>query len=203
MKVARISAVAVAACGVVIAFVLPDVVTGLTIVWKIMAFLGIPFWMAVFWKRGNRYGLWASLLVTTSVALVTQALGWGLAEQILCYLPAGVLSFIAASLLTRPEPEEQLRAFYTLLHTPVGEEQRLIDAGIPIILTGQSMASQNKTPETSLEEQGHSLLLVDLFSLRRTFSFRKYRVDILGFVAATVLILVIIGSGLFLSRLGS
>lgn len=203
MKVARISAIAIAGCGVLIAFVLPDVVTGLTLVWKLMAFLGIPFWMAVFWRRGNRYGLWASLLVTTTVALVTQALGWNLADQILVYLPAGVVAFVAGSLLTRPEPEEQLRAFYTLLHTPVGEEQRLADAGIPIILSGQSERSPTNAPHGSLEEQGHSLLLVDLLNLHRTFSFRKYRVDILGFIAATVLILLIIGSGIVLSRLGT
>ncbi len=67
LRVGRISSIAVAVAGVGFAFLLSDVVTGLTIIWKITAFLGIPFWIAVFWQRGNRYGLWASLAATTAV----------------------------------------------------------------------------------------------------------------------------------------
>jgi Na+/proline symporter len=203
LRVGRISSVAVAAFGVVCAFLLADVLTGLTIIWKITAFFGIPFWLAVFWQRGNRYGLWASLGVTTIVAVATQALGWTLADQIAAYLPAGVVSFIGVSLLTPPEPREKLKAFYFLLHTPVGEEQRLKDSGLVAVLEGHSVASPSTTPGVPLEDQGHSLLVVDLLSLARRFSFRRYRVDILGFAAAALVILGIIAAGMLVARLGA
>jgi Na+/proline symporter len=202
LKVGRLSSIAVAISGVGFAFILPSVVAGLTIIWKLMAFLGIPFWMAVFWQRGNRQGLWASMVVTAAVALATDALGWNLAQQIAAYLPAGVAAFIIASLLTRPEPLEQIRSFYLLLHTPVGEERRLKEAGVEAILMGQSSPASEETV-ADLEAHGHSLLLVDLLRLPRTFSFKKYRVDILGFLAALGLVLIIIVAGILLSRAGS
>jgi Na+/proline symporter len=203
LRVGRISSIAVAVVGVGFAFLLSDVVTGLTIIWKITAFLGIPFWIAVFWRRGNRYGLWASLAVTAAAALGTQALGWNLADQIAVYLPAGIIVFVLVSLLTPPEPEEKLKAFYLLLHTPVGEEYRLAEAGVQPVLQGKSVASPSAESGVPLEQQGHSLLLVDLLSLRRKFSFKRYRVDVVGFLAATILILAIIGSGILLARIGS
>lgn len=203
LLVARWSSFGVVGSGIVVAFLLSDVVSGLAIIWKIMAFLGIPFWMAVFWRRGNRYGLWVSVVVTTSLSLYASSLGWGLADQIALYLPAGVLSFIVASLLTRPEPEEKLHAFYTLLHTPVGEEHRLVAAGVKSILDGSSVGADKKDATKSLEEQGHSLLLVDLLSLHKTFTFKRYRIDLLGFLAATAMILAIIGLAVLLSHLGT
>jgi Na+/proline symporter len=199
MKVARYSSFGVVAAGIVVALLLSDVVSGLAIVWKIMAFLGIPFWMAVFWRRGNRYGLWTSVVVTTSLSLYTNALGWGLADQISLYLPAGVISFVIASLLTKQESEERLHAFYTLLHTPVGEEARLAQAGVKSIMEGSVAGPAGQEAGRSLEEQGHGLLLVDLLSLHRTFSFRRYRVDLLGFLAAAAMITAIIALAMLLS----
>lgn len=203
LRVGRISSIAVAAFGVICAFLLADVLTGLTIIWKLTAFFGIPFWLAVFWKRGNRYGLWTSLIVSSALAITTQALGWRLADQIAVYLPAGIIGFIVASLLTRPEPEAKLREFYFLLHTPVGEEERLRKAGVHAVLEGQSVASPAGRPDVPLEDQGHSLLVVDMLSLFRRFSFQRYRVDILGFIAAAILILCIIGGSILFARIGA
>lgn len=203
LRVARWSSFGVVGSGIMVAFLLADVVSGLAIIWKIMAFMGIPFWMAIFWRRGNRYGLWVSVAVTTSLSLYANSLGWGLADQIALYLPTGVVTFIIVSLLTRPEPEEKLHAFYTLLHTPVGEEHLLAAAGVKPILEGSSVGAERKNATKSLEEQGHSLVLVDLLSLHKTFSFKRYRVDVLGFLAATAMILAIIGLAVLLSHLGT
>ncbi len=57
------------------------------------------------------------------------------------YLPAGIATFIVVSLLTRPQPKKQLDNFFMLLKTPVGEEQKLIDAGVPIIYQGSNKAN--------------------------------------------------------------
>ncbi len=203
LHIGRISSVVVALTGVGCAFLLPSVVAGLAIIWKIMAFLGIPFWMAIIWRRGNRYGLWASILVTTAVALGTEAYGWTLADQIAAYLPAGVVAFIILSSLTPPEPESNLRSFYLLLHTPVGEEERLEREGVEIVLKGEAVPPSSQDDGVSLEERGHSLLLVDLLRLPSTFSFHRYRVDIIGFCAATLLIVAIIAAGVILSRIGA
>ena len=40
----------------------------------------------------------------------------------LFYLSTGLISGVAASLLTRPEPESQLDRFYVTINTPVGQE---------------------------------------------------------------------------------
>jgi Na+/proline symporter len=57
------------------------------------------------------------------------------------YLPAGVLALIVVSLLTPPPPSKQVDDFFMLLKTPVGQEQKLIDAGVPIIYAGSSSAN--------------------------------------------------------------
>jgi Na+/proline symporter len=202
LSVARWSSVCIVIAGILLAFLLQDVITGLKLVWRIMAFLGIPFWMAMMWQRGNRYGLWASLLTTTILSLWTEAAGWTIAQQIALYLPAGVLAFVAVSLVTPPEPGERTRAFYMLLRTPVGEEWRLKEAGVEILLEGESVAPVGSGTRKSLQDEGYSLLLVDLLSIFKTFSLKRYRVDIVGFLAATGLILSIIGIGVLLSSIG-
>ena len=163
--------------------------------------------MAVIWKRSNRYGVWASLIVTIFVTIITGpyfsfGLGWELEYQIAAYLPVGFITFIIASILTKAEPEEQLNKFYTLLHTPVGEEAKLKEKGIEIILEGESDDGEDVKSDLPLEERGHSLLLVDLLSLHKKFSFKKYRIDITGFGWAVLFVIAIFAIGLITAGLG-
>jgi Na+/proline symporter len=211
IKVARLSSVFIVLGGVVFALLLPSVVAGLKIIWQITAFFGIAFWMAVIWRRSNRYAVWGSLIVTILSSLYVGkyfgfGLGLNLAWQITIYLPLGFLSFIIISFLTKPEPKEKLDKFYTLLHTPVGEEYKLKEAGIDVILDGVPVnkISDEKKEEkkSSLEEKGHGLLVVDLLSLKKKFSFKKYKIDVYGFAAAILLVVVIIFIGLFTASLG-
>jgi hypothetical protein len=104
-------------------------------------------------------------------------------------------------LLTSPEPSEKLRGFYALLHLR-GEEWRLQEAGVEVMMGGEGAQKPEEQRRTSLEESGHSLLLVDLLSLHKTFSFSKYRVDVTGFIAALLIVLSIIGFGVVLSGIG-
>lgn len=138
LTVARLSSLLVVAGGVGIALYLPTVLQGLELIWRVTAFLGVAFWLGVIWRRANRYGAWASLIVTAGLAFGTAALGWSFPQQVAVYLPLGLASMIVVSRLTRPEPEDRLNAFYSLLHTPVGEEARLREAGIEIVLEGGS-----------------------------------------------------------------
>jgi Na+/proline symporter len=211
LKVARYSSFFIVIGGVAFALVLPNVVEGLKIIWQINAFFGIAFWMAVIWRRSNRFAVWVSLFVTALSSLYVGkyfdfGLGLSIAWQITIYLPLGFLSFIITSLLTKSEPEEKLNKFYTLLHTPVGEEYKLKEADIDIILDGvpvEKAAEAKKVNEfSSLENEGHGLLIVDLLSLKKKFSLRRYRIDIYGFAAAILLVILIIGIGLFTASLG-
>ncbi len=141
LKVARYSSFFIVIGGVGFALLLPTVVAGLKIIWQMTAFFGIAFWMAIIWKRANRYAVWTSLIVTIVSSLYVGkyfdfGLGLSIAWQITIYLPLGFLSFFIVSLFTKPEPKEKLDKFYTLLHTPVGEENKLKEAGIEMILDG-------------------------------------------------------------------
>lgn len=202
LAVARWSSIFVVALGIAIAFLLANVVEGLKILWTIMAFMGIPFWMAVFWKRGNRYGFWASVVITSAAYFITRSFGWSYPAQIAAYLPTGTLAFVFASLMTRPEPEEKLRGFYLLLDTPVGQEYKLREAGIDIVHDGVGEDSL-KSQSTASEENEQALILVDLFKVFKTFRFKRYRMDILGFLAASVLVGLIILLAVLLGRIGA
>jgi hypothetical protein len=41
---------------------------------------------------------------------------------------------------------------------------------------------------TSLEEDGHASLVRDFLKLYRTFSWKRYRIDLLGYLAAWLLV---------------
>jgi Na+/proline symporter len=51
-------------------------------------------------------------------------------------LPVGVASLILGSLVTRPPPRKQVDDFRLLLKTPVGQEDKLIAAGVPVVYSG-------------------------------------------------------------------
>ena len=228
LRVGRASSLAVVVIGVATALSLESVISGLEWMWRLMAFLGISFWMAVIWRRANRYGAWASVIVTALLSLLTTHLGWSFPAQVALYLPAGFLSLVVVSVLTPREPESALNAFYSLLNTPVGEEHRLRLAGIETIherepdvsgipLTmpaasaegvptragasataraaegtgGARRTAGRQIPlldDAPAAKRGASLLLVNLLSLPARFSWRRYRVDLIGFLAGWAIV---------------
>ncbi|MCB9210663.1 MAG: sodium:solute symporter family protein [Ignavibacteriales bacterium] len=208
LKVARIASTIIVIGGVTIALTIPSVVQGLKYMWMITAYFGIAFWMAIIWKKSNRYGVWASLVTTLLATFATGpyfsfGLGWSLEYQIAVYLPIGFITFIIFSLLTNEEPKEQLEKFYTLLHTPVGEEYKLKEKGIEILLEGQSeVNTEINKDDISLEEKGHGLILVDLMSLGEKFRFNKYSIDIKGFGIAILFVLAIFAFGMLTANIG-
>lgn len=197
LKVARISSFFVVAIGVGIALYIPSVVEGLFLIWKIMAFLGIAFWMAIFWKKANRYGAWSSMIITAILAFTTDYYGWSFPEQVALYLPIGFATMITVSFFTRSEDEQKLNAFYSLLNTPVGHEERLETAGISV---SDNDEQEERIPEVVTEkavplldnklalEKGEGLLLVDLLKLGKTFSIKAYNVDLKGFGISWVIV---------------
>lgn len=158
------------------------------------------------WRKANRYGVYASLIASFGAMLVTGdyfywSLNWSLPAQILVYLPAGFIAFIIVSLLTPSEPKAMLDEFYLLLRTPVGEEYKLKEAGVEIILEGD--AADEVRGDESLLEKGQSLLLVDLLQLKEKFSLKRYKIDVAGFGYAVLVVLAILMLGFVAAGIGA
>jgi Na+/proline symporter len=214
LTVGRLSSVAVVALGVATALLLPSVLDGLEWIWRFMAFLGVSFWGALFWRRANRTGAWASVVAMFACALATSPVvlgdaAWSFPAQIALYLPVGVAALVAGSLLTRPEDDGLLNTFYSLLRTPVGMERRLREARIETIheVDAPAAAQAGGTRESALEpsigdpapdrvpllspeparETGQALLLADLPRIGR-FDAAHYRTDLRGFALAWAIV---------------
>ncbi|MCD6346543.1 MAG: hypothetical protein J7L96_03885 [Bacteroidales bacterium] len=153
------------------------------------------------------------------VSLYTEkVLDLTLPYQIMAYLPMGIVTMWLVSLLTPREPSEKLRQFYTLLDTPVGQESRLRDEGVDIKLEGISVSRKQKAESISQKVRGErekgkgrkqdagigddGLILVDLLSLRSKFSWKRYRVDIIGFAVASLIVGFLLLMMIFLAQLG-
>jgi Na+/proline symporter len=94
------------------------------------AFWGIAVWGGILWRRCNGYGAWAGILGSVGIwAYCNYELGLELQDMIVWYLVGGVLLMIVTSKSTPALSEPALDKFYDFMHTPVGQEQDLIDKG--------------------------------------------------------------------------
>jgi Na+/proline symporter len=165
----RVCGLFLVSLGVLLAFQLNRVATALTMLLGFSSIMGVVVWGGVLWRRANRYGAWASVAVLFSLWGILGPIGmimnhafarhgrmlptwvglYGdekfLPQLMVRSLPGGVLALVAISLLTKPPPAKQVDDFFLLLRTPVGEEQRLIDAGVPIVYAGSTQ--QNRLEE--------------------------------------------------------
>jgi Na+/proline symporter len=203
VQIGRIAGIVVVAGGLVFAYSFDSVVQGIKEGWKITAYMGIAFWAGVMWRRANRWGTIASVISMAIIGNYTHhVLNWPFAWQAASYLPAGLLCMIGFSLATREEPAGKLHAFYTLLQTPVGQEEQLHAQGIEIKLD----AAPPKHPPHPLiagkSDPGDRLLIVDLLHLPKTFSWRHYRTDLLGFAIAALIAALTIAVVVWLAGLG-
>ncbi len=206
LQVARLASVVIIIGGVIVALTIPSIVRGLILQMFLTSYFGISFYMGIMWRRTNRYGVWASVIVAFLTNLIVGPylpFGFQLSVpgQIAVFLPAGFIALIVVSLITKSEPKEKLDTVNALLHTPVGEEFRLKEKGIEIKFEGESKREAG-TNDLALEENGHSLLLVDFLSLHHKFSFKRYRVDIVGFGIALLFVLGIFAVGLLAASVG-
>lgn len=160
--VGRFSGLVIVVFGVLMASYIPSVVQALAVFWAISSLTGVLMWVGVLWRGANSVGGWASflsmLVVWVPLGPAGRAIGsligmaggtvpewlgmWAsqdhLQHLVLAYLPLGIIILVLVSLLTRPKPEKELDDFYTLIKTPVGQEGRLIEAGIPIVYAGDT-----------------------------------------------------------------
>jgi Na+/proline symporter len=168
LLIGRLSGVAITLGGVVYAvFFIQRVLYSFLLTETMATFVGIGILGGIIWPRANRWGALASLLAAMGVNF---GLYWVRGDRLDHWDPnvfgialaAGTAALVAASLLTRPEPEEPLRAFFRNLETPsdTGEDGK------------QAAAS------------GRQLLVPNLLQLRRGaagFGWRHaYRDDLSG-----------------------
>ena len=149
VRVGRVVAGAVVLFGILFAYELESVVTGLEIFWKVAAMMGIAFWAGLFWRRATSAAAWASTLVSFGTLLFTEKVQlfghtvWDfnarlagslpdfmlwegklyLPWQMIFYLAAGLITLVVVSLATRREAREKLDPFYACLRTPVGPDE--------------------------------------------------------------------------------
>ena len=211
LLVGRLSSIVTVLAGVSFACFLGSVIDGIVQIWKLMAYIGLAFWFGILWKRTNRYGVWSSTLVMIFLSLFSEFyLNWTLPNQIVLYLAAGIVTIYLVSRMTRPEPAELLQKFYTLLHTPVGQESELERLGIEIKLKG---VSDKQVPANKChwlvrllrlnEYPSDGLVLVELPEFFRKFSWSRYRTDILGFTSAVIIVAAMVLGMLILSYIGA
>ncbi len=169
----RLAGVSMTCLGVVFGLYVGNVLQAFLFTETIAAFMGVSMFGAVSWRRANRHGAFASLVVSSAIffwltwqdfgsLLQWEAANFGIA------IVAGFGALAIVSLMTPPEPAKNLDPFYKRLHTPTYFDE----------------ATQKEMPVT---EPGHELLFVHLFDLRLSEGpgpfYRRFRHDINGLLA--------------------
>lgn len=182
LTVGRFAGITVTAAGVVVGVLLTNVLQAFLFIESIAAFMGVSMFGAICWPRANRWGAFASLLVSWSLFLVLTYQEFGVflrweAANFGIAIVAGFLTLIVVSLLTKPESEDRLLAFYERLNQPTESDPR----------TGE---------EKPVTEPGHDLLFVHLFDLQLgrglKHFYRRFRVDLKGLTFAFGVVVFII-----------
>ena len=191
LAVARISGVVLTLFSMGMVYVMPNVLDALLQSDRLAAFMGVPFLAGLIWKRANRAGAFCAFALGMTMNLTLSLYRHGNitewhADIFLISLGASLVGLVVGSLLTRPESEESWAALQARLHTPASVE----DA------PQHEIASRAREAEA----QGEGLLLVDLLHLPRLFSFRRYRIDLIGFCWALVVVLILISGALLIAR---
>lgn len=172
--VGRFAGVSMTALGVVFGLYVDSVLQAFLFTETIAAFMGISLFGAISWRRANRWGALASLMISSltffwltwnqfAALLQWDAMNFGVA------LVAGFVALVAASLVTPAESASRTEPFYARLNR-------------------QTRFDESSGQEIEVHEEGNDLLFVHLFNLRLSEGlgavYRRFRVDINGLVLA-------------------
>lgn len=135
LRSSRLASIAFALIVIPLSYAFTDVPQAMRFIFKSVPLMGISFFLAILWKRANRYGALASFITALGAVLWSQiGLGWGgdagLPKTILLYVGLGTLAGVVVSLLTPAEDRSRTERFFLLLRTRIGDEQVLRDAGL-------------------------------------------------------------------------
>jgi Na+/proline symporter len=174
LLVGRLSGLIVTGLGILFGFYVESVLEAFLFTETIAAFMGISMFGAMCWKRANRYGAFASLLVSSAVFFTMTQMQFGDflrwdATNCAIALAAGFSALVVVSLLSKPEPSSLTDPFYQNLDTQTKLDEK----------TGE---------EVPASEEGDELLVVKLGDLRLHEGpmkfYRRFRIDINGLLIA-------------------
>ncbi len=176
LRMGRYSGLVLSVLAVFFAFSIKRVLYAFLFTETIAAFMGIIFLGGLIWKRANRFGAAASIIVSFTLYYVINFLNTGDLKLIYDWKPApfglamaaGFLVFWLVSILTRPEDAAQNEAFFDRMRRKSDATTRDTDGNKPLA---------SKT--------GDDLLLLDLPGWMKKERwkgfFRRYREDLAGF----------------------
>jgi Na+/proline symporter len=179
----RYSGLGLSALGVLFALSIKNVLNGFLFTETLAAFMGIIFLGGIIWKRANRYGAAAAVIVALSVYYIVNYLTTDNLMLVYKWKPgpfgiamvSGFFMFWLISILTKPEEKESIESFFDNM-------RRKSDA--------KQVGKDGKKPLASLT--GDDLLLLDVPGWgrkeRRTNFFKRYREDMVGFLLSWVVV---------------
>jgi Na+/proline symporter len=176
--VGRLIGLVIVTLAVLLANYLGTVAEGFVTMIQVQTLTGLLIWVGVLWRRANAPGAWAAFVAMFAIYGAFGPLGSGikdamkffevaapawlgqyskpmsLADLMIRYIPAGLVAIALGSLLTTPVARKRLDDFFLLIRTPVGQEQKLIDAGVPIVYAGQTQPNYWETNHPRLVHWG-------------------------------------------------
>lgn len=172
----RYSGLFLSVLGVLFALSIKNVLHAFLFTETLAAFMGIIFLGGIIWKRANRFGAGAAVLISVSVYYIVNYLTIGKLMLVYKWTPgpfglamlSGFFFFWLVSILTRPEPSEKIEFFFDNM-------RRKSDA--------KNLGPDGRKPLAA--ETGDDLLLLDLpgwrYKERWTNFFKRYKEDLAGF----------------------
>ncbi len=188
--VGRVAALGIVLLALILQSTFTDVIHALKVIIKTPAAIGISLWFGIAWRRWTTAAVWTSTLAAAGtwalVAYRPDALSFSFNEfmfksngsmsdawQMFAYVSAGVLVGMVTSLLTPRGDEEKLDRFYRVLHTPVQADE--------VVPAPCTLPENAGPPEPKM------------FPGSKDWELPKpTRLDVVGFVAAWVLVGLII-----------
>jgi uncharacterized sodium:solute symporter family permease YidK len=149
LKSARVSAFLFVFLSYLLTRQFTTLVEFIEVVSSFLGFLSVPLYFGIIWRKSNRKGMWAALLVGVSLFMITR-FGLRLPFQYTVFVPtfSSALAMYLVSRFTKPESEVLLNRFYCTLHTPLGQEAKLKAAGIRLpAMTGSDGAGDPEPVE--------------------------------------------------------
>jgi SSS family solute:Na+ symporter len=195
----RLSGLFLAGLGVLFAFAVDQVLDAFLFTETIAAFTGIMFLGGLLWKRANRHGALASVVVAFAAyyLLNRQSTGnWRLvyvwtATPFGWAMLAGFIALIIVSLLSKAEDAQNIDRFF-------GRLERSSD--------GDSLLNNERSGPSAADE-GKDLILLDipgwLRAKRWNGFWRRYREDLIGFVLAWASVGLLVLSAWLIAQIGA
>ncbi|MHC4399540.1 MAG: sodium:solute symporter family protein [Planctomycetota bacterium] len=141
LNLARVCAVVLIAAAAVTTLYIENIKDYVKLCMALLSFLAVPIYFGVVWRRANRTGMWLSLLLGIASYLIIR---FGLtgdgclfrnaddafATSVFVPTALSLAGMWLGSIFGWSEDRHRLERFYVIMNTPIGQEQRLVDAGI-------------------------------------------------------------------------